>query len=81
MDPLVEAIGAVSSEKLDLPGFHEPDIADDNARLDDDDIGRGSGIRIESSTAAPPSRAASAEQVLLSTLTGFACCQHRPVTA
>lgn len=63
-------------ERPELP---EPDT-EDRATLDDVTEGRGSGIRMESSTA-PPKRAISGVQVLSFTITGFDLCQHKLVTA
>jgi hypothetical protein len=79
--PLVVAVRDDDSiERPERPVLPEPDTEMDRATLDDVTEGRGSGIRMESSTA-PPKRAISGVQVLSFTITGFDLCQHKLVTA
>jgi hypothetical protein len=65
-------------EEPSRPEFQVLDT--DVEMLDEVAEGKGSGIRIESSTEFPI-RAVSAVQFLSSTITGFDLCQHKLVTA
>lgn len=79
--PLPDAVSEeASKEALSQPEFLVLDTDVDREMFDEAAGGKGSGIRIESSTVSP-TRAVSAVQFLSSTVTGLDLCQHKLVTA
>lgn len=80
VDPVLPAGKENESTEPERTVVLEPDVVMEVDRLDDVVVGSGSGIKIESSTALPR-RAISVVQLFSLTITGFALCQHRLVTA